>query len=226
MTATTATTTANGTIRVVIVDDEPLLREGVATALATDPAFEVVGEAATAAEAEDVIRNMSPDVAIIDYRLPGANGAQLCETLQRQAPEIRRLVLTRHTSERIILEAFDAGAQGFLVKDTDPAGVRRAVLTVVAGEVFIDPSIGARVVKKALEAQRPRNPLGLTRQELRCLELVDRGLSNGAICERLEISPQTLKTHLKHAVRKLGADDRRTAVQIARREGLLSEDVR
>lgn len=216
-------TTATRTTRVLIVDDEPLLREGVATVLGADDEFELVGEAGDIEKAVPAIRRLHPDVVIVDYRLPGEDGSVLCRLIRDDFPDVRILVLTRHRAERIIMSSFDAGAHGFLVKDADPDGIREALRTVARGEYFVDANISEQVVKRALRSQRPRNPYGLTRQEVRVLELVDRGFRTQAIAEHLGITAETIKTHLKHALRKLGADDRKSAAGIARRHGLFDD---
>ncbi len=216
-------TLATKTIRVIIVDDEPLLREGVATVLEHDPVFRLVGEAGSVADAEEVIRKTRPDVAIVDYRLPGDDGSVLCKWVRRESPQTRILMLSRHKLERVVMNSFAAGADGFLVKDAHPERIRDALRTVSRGECFVDTAISEQVVRKALRSQRARNPYGLTDQERRALALVDRGLRTQQIGEHLGITVETVKTHIKHALRKLGVDDRRSAAALARRNGLFDD---
>lgn len=216
-------TTATKTVRVVIVDDEPLICTGVATVLDASPGFELVADAKTSDDYHKVIRAHRPDVVIMEYQLGGDAGAGMCRSVHEAFPRVRILVLTRHKAERVVMSAFEAGATGFLLKDSSDAGICEALGKVAKGEHFVDSGVSDQVVRKALRSQRPRNPFGLTRQEIRALELVARGVQTAQIAKGLGVTVETAQTHLKHALRKLGADDPGSAAEIARRNGLFDE---
>jgi DNA-binding NarL/FixJ family response regulator len=207
--------------RVVIVDDHPIVREGVTAALNADAALSVVGAAATATEAEAVVRELQPDVVVLDLRLgAGGGGPELCETLKQLSPRLRVVVLTSFPTESAMLASFAAGANGFLVKDSDINLLREAVHTVADGGTFVDPRVAAKLVNVATKGRRTKGPFGLTLQEMRVLAFLPRGLTNREIGVELGVSDETVKTHLRNAMLKLKVHDRTQAAVVALREGL------
>lgn len=217
-----APASATGTVRVLIVDDHPLLRDGVRTMLETDPAFEVVGEEAdTAARALSEIGRLQPDILMLDLGLPDGHGSDICARVQAEYPRVRVLVLTLATNESSVMGAFRSGAHGYAVKTADRESLLAAVRAVAKDGTYIDPRIAHIVVKHAIKGQRARGPYNLTPQEIHVLELVVVKLSNPEIACQMGISVETVKTHLRHAMKKLGADDRHSAVQVMIRSGII-----
>lgn len=207
-------------IRILVVDDHPVVREGLVSVLADDPEFAVVGQAGSAEEAIQEASRLEPDVAVLDVRLPGMNGTDACGLLHAKHPRLRVIALTSFPNESTILAAFAAGARGFAVKESEPSVLRQAVRTVVGNGTYIDPRVAGKLVHLATRGRRAKGPLGLTLQEMRVAELLPRGLSNREIGRQLEISEQTVKTHLRNVMRKLGARDRTEAAALAQRQGL------
>ena len=207
-------------IRILLVDDHPVVREGVAAILSDEPDFEVVGEAESAADTLRKVALLHPDVVVLDLRLPDSEDAEACTTLIRRHPGLKILVLTTLADEGTMLATLGAGARGFLVKESKTFALRLAVRFVAEGGIFVDPRMAGRLVDLATRRQFARGPFGLTPQEMRVLRLIPQGLTNREIARDLGISEQTVKTHVRHALRKLGAADRAKAAAIAQREGL------
>lgn len=208
-------------IRVLLIDDHPVVREGLAAILGNEPQITVVGQFAGAKDALLAMRHLAPDVVILDVRLPGMSGIEACETLFREHPRVRTIMLTSLPSEGAMLASFSAGARGFLVKESaDPGLICEAVKAVHAGGTFVDPRIAGRLVSLATKRGSTKGPFGLTLQEMRVLSLLPQGLSNRDISAQLALSEHTVKTHLQHAMRKLGVRDRDQAALVALREGL------
>ena len=207
-------------IRILVVDDHPVVREGLIAILGHEPDFAVCGEAGDAAEAVAQATRLLPDVVVLDVRLPGATGVEVCADLAGRLPGARVVMLTSFPNHGVVLNAFSAGARGFVLKESEPAVIRQAVRTVADGSTFADPKVAAKLVALATRGRRAKGPFDLTLQEMRVLELLPRGLTNNEIGERLGIGENTVKTHLRNVMRKLNARDRVEAAAIARREGL------
>ena len=204
----------------MIVDDHPIVREGLAAVLSAEPDFTVVGQAESAERALAEVDRLRPDVVLLDIRLPGMSGTEACEELSRRHPNTRVIVLTSFASTGSLVQSFSAGAKGFVLKESQPAVLREAVRVVGNGETFTDPRVGAKLAAMASRNRRAKGPFGLTIQEMRVIELLPRGLTNREIGGELGISEDTVKTHVRHALRKLNARDRVEAAAIALREGL------
>lgn len=196
------------------------MREGIAAILSADPDFTVVGQAESGERALAEADRLRPDVVMLDVRLPGMNGNEACAELVRRRPDTRVIVLTSFPSTGALIQAFAAGAKGFVLKESQPAVLRDAVRVVAQGETFTDPRVGAKLVALASRNRRAKGPFGLTIQEMRVVEQLPRGLTNREIGSELGIAEDTVKTHLRHALRKLNARDRVEAAAIALREGL------
>ena len=208
-------------ISILLVDDHPVVREGVAAILRDDPELRVVGEASSGEEALKLVAaGEVPDVVVLDVRLPGMSGVDVCGLLRQRAPRTRAIVFTSFPSEAIMLEAFTAGAKAFLAKESGPAALRTAVHTVAAGDTYIDPRLANKLVALATKGRRAKGPFGLTMQEMRVVELLPRGLTNIQIGRELGVSEQTVKSHLYSAMRKLRVSNRAQAAAVAQREGL------
>ena len=208
------------TTRVVVVDDHPVVREGVMGVLAGDPDLEVVGQASSGEEALEEVARSRPDVVVLDVRLPGISGIEAGRELLARHPELRIVVLTSFPSDAVLRAALAMGAQGLLVKESNRAVMREAVRTVAQGESFVDPRVAARVAALTSSGRRGAGPQSLTSSEVRVMELLPRGLSNKEIAGLLGVSANTVKSHLANAMRKLQVHSRAEATAVVVREGL------
>ena len=204
-------------IRVLLVDDHPVVRAGVRGMLDGESDLTVVGEAASGGEALTAVRALSPDVVLMDLRLPGLDGVATTARIRAEAPATRVVVLTTYETDGDILRAVEAGAAGYLLKDTSRADLVNAVRVAARGETVLAPSVATRLL------HRVRRPAGetLSAREVEVLRLVARGLSNGEIGRELHIGEATVKTHLLRTFAKLGVSDRTAAVTTAMASGLL-----
>jgi DNA-binding NarL/FixJ family response regulator len=207
-------------LRIVVVDDHPVVRAGLRGILEGSPGFSVVGEAADGLAALEVVAATRPDVLLLDLRMPLLDGASTIERLAATWPGVRVLVLTTYDQDQDILRAVEAGATGVLLKDAPREELFRAVRAVARGESVLAPGLTARLMDR-WRAPKVDAP---TERELEVLRLVARGLTNRAIGRQLSISEATVKTHLVHAFDKLGVDDRTAAVTVALERGLLVLD--
>ncbi|MDH5132514.1 response regulator transcription factor [Microbacterium sp. NRRL B-14842] len=204
-------------VRILLVDDHPIVRAGVRSLFDRRDDAEVVGEAASGEEAVVLARHLRPDVVLCDLRLgAGMDGVQTTAALRALDPAPAVLILTTFDRDAQILGAIEAGAAGYLLKDIDPEDIVRAVRQAAAGGQALTPELTARV-GRALRAPRVQ----LTGRELDVLRLLDTGASNREIAKALFVTEATVKTHLVHVFEKLGADSRAKAVAIARESGLL-----
>ncbi|HCU48237.1 MAG TPA: DNA-binding response regulator [Micromonosporaceae bacterium] len=214
-------------IRVVIADDQALVRAGFRALLDSEPDIEVVGEAGDGAHAVRLARQERPDVVLMDIRMPGMDG--LAATREIAADPalsgVRIVVLTTFELDEYVAEALRVGAAGFLVKNTDPAELVRAVRVVAAGEGLLSPSVTRRVIEQFAaqtpSAVPPRQLAELTNREREVVALAGAGLSNEEIAAKLVVSPATAKTHVSRAMVKLGARDRAQLVVFAYEAGLI-----
>jgi DNA-binding NarL/FixJ family response regulator len=207
-------------IRILLVDDHPVVREGLAAILASEHDLEVAAQAATGEQALREAERIDFDVAVIDVRLPGMNGVETCAELIAAHPTVKVIILTSFPHEGTLYDALTAGAKAFLVKTTDRLALRQAVRSVMRGETFFDPQVSGKLVHLATRGRRAKGPHDLTLMEMRVLEYLPRGMTNAEIARELGVSTQTVKTHLAHAMRKLKARDRTQALAVAMREGL------
>lgn len=205
-------------IRIVIVDDHPVVRTGLAGMLASQPRYVVVGEAADGEAALVTIRATRPDVVLMDLRMPRLDGADAIERLGAELPGVNVLVLTTYDTDADILRAIEAGATGYLLKDAPREELFRAIEATAIGQSWLTPAIATRLMK------RTRTPAGdtISQRETEVLTLVARGASNKEAAAALFISEATVKSHLIHIYRKLAVDDRTAAVTVAIERGLLT----
>jgi NarL family two-component system response regulator LiaR len=212
-------------IRVLLVDDHAVVREGLRAFLELQDGIEVVGEAADGEEAVAEATRLTPDVILMDLVMPKLDGVGAMRRLRESVPSARVVVLTSFLDDERVLPAIQAGAAGYLLKNTEPAELARAVRAAQAGDAIIDPTVAARLVS-ALSNDRPagRDPGDqLTRREREVLDLIVRGRSNKRIAFELGIAEKTVKTHVGHVLAKLGVTDRTQAALLAVREGLVPE---
>lgn len=209
-----------GAIRALLVEDQSLVGEVLTTLLTAEGDVEVVGQAATLAEASRDATLLKPDVVVLELGLEGTAGAEACATLARWLPELRILALSRASDEGTMVSTFRAGARGYALMEVEPSWLRIAVRTVAAGGTFIDPTVAHKLVSLVVRGTQPRGPYGLTPREMRVLRLLPRGLTNREIGAQLGVSTETVKTHVRSILRKLDVPDRVRAAGIAIREGL------
>jgi DNA-binding NarL/FixJ family response regulator len=208
-------------IRLMIVDDHPVVRNGLIGLFSAEADFEVVGEAADGAEALRRARALAPDVILMDLRLPEMDGVSAIRGLVAAGIAARLLVLTTYDTDSDVLSAIEAGAIGYMLKDAPPAELFAAVRAAAQGRSALSPAVATRVIgQMQAPAPLPREEL-LSQRELEVLELVAQGVSNRDAAARLFISQATVKTHLVHVYEKLGVNDRAAAVAEAFNRGLL-----
>ncbi len=214
-------------IRVLLVDDQQLVRTGFRMILRDEEDIEVVGEAEHGAAAVAEVAALAPDVVVMDIRMPVMDGVEATRRITTEAPLTRVLVLTTFDADEYVVEALRAGASGFLLKDVDPDDFIAAVRTVAAGEALLAPSVTRRLLEQVRDrlpqADDPRRArlAELTDRERDVFRLMARGLSNREIAERLVLAEPTVKTHVSHALLKLDLRDRAQAVVFAYEVGLV-----
>ncbi|GLX00064.1 response regulator transcription factor [Microtetraspora sp. NBRC 16547] len=204
-------------VRLMIVDDHPVVREGLRGMLESDPGVDVVGEAGSGDEAVTRARELRPDVILMDLRMPSGDGVSATTRILAERPESRVIVLTTYETDQDIVRAVEAGAAGYLLKDISRADLLAAIASALRGETVLAPSVATKLVT------RMRAPVAesLSRRETEVLSLVARGLTNAEIGTALFISEATVKTHLLRVFAKLGVSDRTAAVTTALGRGLL-----
>ncbi|GLW32666.1 response regulator [Actinoplanes regularis] len=213
-------------LRVLIADDDDLMRAGLRAVLSSDDTIEVVGEAADGREAVALARVVSPDVVLMDVRMPQLDGIAATRQLGAAVPTVRVLILTTFEDDDYVFGALSAGASGFLLKRTRPEKLIEGIHTVAAGDSLLSPSV-TRTVIDQMSAAAPPDPAavrrihGLTARERDVLVLVARGLSNGEIAAELFVEESTIKTHMKRILAKLDLRDRVQAVIVAYETGLV-----
>ncbi|MGH8970827.1 MAG: response regulator [Actinomycetes bacterium] len=204
-------------IRVLVVDDHPVVRSGLVALLVVETDLVVVGEASNGAEALTYVRSLGPDVVLMDLRMPGLDGADATARIVAEHPATRVLVLTTFDTDDDILRAVEAGASGYLLKDAHRDELLTAIRSAARGETVLAPPVAARLMGR----MRTGTADQLTPRELQVLAAVGRGLSNPDIGRELFIGEATVKTHLLRVFQKLGVDDRTRAVTVAIERGIL-----
>ncbi|MFF0161711.1 response regulator [Streptomyces sp. NPDC005263] len=217
----------SGTIRVVIADDQQMVRQGFTVLLNTQPDIEVIGQAVDGLDAIAQVAELAPDVVLMDIRMPELGGIEATRRITVERPGIRVLVLTTFDLDEYVYEALRAGASGFLLKDASADQLAEAVRVVAAGDALLAPGITRRLIAEFSRlGDRPRAPLkervgGLTERETEVLALIARGLSNAEIAESLVVAEQTVKTHVGRILVKLNLRDRTQAAVFAYESGLV-----
>ncbi len=205
-------------ISVLLVDDHPVVRQGLRAMLESEPDLSVIGEASSGEEAVVLVAATGPDIVLCDLRMPGLDGVGTIERILAGTPSCRVVVLTTYESDTDILRAVEAGASGYLLKDASRAELAGAVRAAARGETVLAPSVATRLVQQVRAPARP----SLSARELEVLALVARGMTNAEIGRALFISETTVKTHLLRAFNKLDVSDRTAAVTTALARGLLN----
>src|SRR5438552_2341566 len=208
-------------IRVLIADDHSVVREGLRMFLGRDPELEVVGEAADGIEAVERSRQMRPDVVLMDLLMPVMDGIAAISVIRNELPEIEVIALTSVVESAAVVGAVKAGAIGYLLKDTQAPELRRAIKAAAAGQVQLSPQASAHLLR---EVHIPALPEPLTEREREVLHLLVQGQANKEIARHLQIAEDTVKTHIKHILAKLGVQSRTQAVLCAMRLGMVSDE--
>ena len=203
-------------LRILIVDDHPVVRDGLRAMLATQPDFAVVGEAGTGAEAVTAAARLSPDVVLMDLEMPALDGVEAIRLLRQADEDVQVVVLTAFDTDERIVAAVQAGAQGYLLKGSPREEIFAAIRAVGAGGALIPPLVASKLLRRVRAAEGPD---ALTPREREVLALVAEGLANRAIAERLFVSERTVKFHVSSILSKLGARNRTEAVALARERG-------
>ncbi len=205
-------------ITIVVVDDHPVVREGLVASLEDDAEFRVVGAAGSAEDALPLVAGQKPDIVLLDLELPGVGGLDAIPALLAAHPPSRILILTAYDTDERVMGALRAGARGYLLKGASLEEIARAIRAVHAGESYLEPRIASKVVAELGPRKRPT---ALSRREREVLRLVAEGHANKQIARALGITERTVKFHVTSILNKLGAENRAQAVALAGRRGLL-----
>ena len=210
-----------GPIRVLLVDDHTVVRQGLRMVMSLEDDLEVVGEAANGREAVEAVAHDAPDVVLMDLLMPVMNGVEAIRTIKAAHPEIEAVALTSVLEDRLVIDAVEAGAAGYLLKETGPDALFEAIRAAARGEVRLDPRAQKRLVR---EVRTPEMRESLTPRETDTLRLIAKGLANKDIAHELGVSEVTVKTHVSNVLSKLGLQSRTQAALFALKEGLTGLD--
>ena len=205
-------------IRILIAEDQRIVREGLVALLEDEPEVEIAGEATNGQEAVELFARLQPDVVLMDLQMPVMDGPEATRRIREQAPDARILVLTTYATDEFIFKALRAGAQGYLLKDASTDELLAAIRSIHEGQTLLAPAVAARLVAGVSAG----GPEPLTPRELEVLTLIGQGRSNNEIAAMLGIAPRTTKVHVQNILGKLGATNRTEAVSIAVRQKLIS----
>ena len=205
-------------IRILIVEDQRIVREGLTALLEDEAEVEIAGEAADGQQAVDLFGQIQPDVVLMDLQMPLVDGAEATRRIREQAPEAHILILTTYATDEFIFKALRAGAQGYVLKDASADELLAAIRAVYHGQTWLAPAVAARLVAGVSTGA----PEPLTPRELEVLALMGKGASNNEIAATLDITPRTTKVHVQNILGKLGATNRTEAVSIAVRRKLIT----
>ena len=216
-------------VRVLLADDQRLVRESLGTLLGLLPGIDLIASASDGEEAVALAEEHRPDVVLMDLRMPRVDGIEATRRLREREPNVRVIALTTYADDESVLGALRAGARGYLTKDASSEDIRNAILTVAKGDAALDPSVQHHVVAALAGGEQAANPDAaeesklpddLTPREAEVLGLIAEGLTNAEIAERLFVSPTTVKSHINHLFTKAGLRDRAQAVNYAYRTGI------
>jgi two-component system response regulator DevR len=211
-------------IRLVIIDDHEMVREGLKAMLVTEPDFHIVGDAADAQQALLLLEQVKPDIALLDVRLPGMSGIEACQIITTRYPNTAVIILTTFTDEELIAQCIQAGARGFIVKDIERFDLKRSIRAVARGEAAIDPKAAVAVLarlRRTPPVEPTNSPEPLSAQQLVILRLVAQGLSSREIATQLYLSENTVKGYVQDILHRLNVKNRTEAVMVAVKHGWL-----
>jgi DNA-binding NarL/FixJ family response regulator len=209
-------------IKILIVDDHPVVREGIGSMLKREPDFRIVGEALNGLDAIEKARLLTPDVILMDLRMPELDGVEAIKRIKEEMPETKFIILTTYSDDEYIFKGIAAGARAYLLKDAPRAELFKAIRAVSTGESLIQPVIASRVLDKLAELSK-KTPASetLSEREIEVLELMAKGVSNKDIGEQLSITQSTVKTHITSIFQKLNVATRTEAVTTALKRGII-----
>ena len=211
-------------IRLLIIDDHEMVREGLKAMLVAEPDFEIVGDAANAEQALELIERLHPDVVLLDISLPGASGIDLCSNLTSLYPQTAVIILTTFAEESLVAQCIQAGARGFIVKDIERFDLKRSIRAVARGEAVIDSKAAVAVLaqlRRAPQVSQEPSPEPLSTQQIVILRLIAQGLSSREIATQLYLSENTVKGYVQEILHRLGVKNRTEAVMVAVKQGWL-----
>ena len=211
-------------IRLLIIDDHEMVREGLKAMLVAEPDFEIVGDAANAEQALELIERLHPDVVLLDIRLPGVSGIDLCSNVTRLYPQTAVIILTTFAEESLVAQCIQAGARGFIVKDIERFDLKRSIRAVARGEAVIDSKAAVAVLaqlRRAPQVSQEPSPEPLSTQQIVILRLIAQGLSSREIATQLYLSENTVKGYVQEILHRLGVKNRTEAVMVAVKQGWL-----
>jgi DNA-binding NarL/FixJ family response regulator len=209
-------------IRILIVDDHEVVREGLKVLLQAERDLEVVAETGRGDEVPDLVARSRPDVVLLDARLPDVGGPEVCRRLSQTHPEIRVIILTSYTDDELVEASISAGAKGYLVKDVERFWLKESIRAVARGEAALSPQVAGKVLDRVRDELIPADgEPPLNRQQLVILRLMARGYSNREIAAEVHLSENTIKTHVQSIFGKLGARNRVEAAMLASRKNLI-----
>jgi two-component system response regulator DevR len=204
-------------IRLVIVDDHEMVREGLRAILQTEPDLEVVGECGTADDLDGLVQQTRPDVVLLDARLPGVSGAEATRRLAVAHPEVKVIIVSTYSDDDLVDECIQAGARGYVVKDIERFTLKQSIRAVHKGEAVLSPSVAGRLLERMREP--PRKDPDLNEGQVRIVRLIGEGFSNREIAERVHLSENTVKSHIQEIFRRLEVRNRVEAAMRAHKEG-------
>lgn len=210
-------------IKIVIADDHQLVRQGLRSFIELQEGIEIIGEAADGLEAIELTKDLCPDVLLLDLRMPGADGVAVCREVKEADPDVKVIILTTFDDTEEIVEALEAGASSYILKDVSPERLIKAIKAVVGGQRIFHPSVASKIADRLVASKRRSQqslPV-LSSREVEILELLAKGYKNKEIARALWISESTVKTHVSHILQKLDQEDRTKAIVFAIQQGLI-----
>jgi two-component system, NarL family, response regulator DevR len=209
-------------IRILIVDDHEMVREGLMAMLKPEPDFDVVGQTGVGEEVQELVERTRPDVVLLDARLPGISGVEVCRRLTKTHPKVAVVILTTYTDVELVQDCLQAGARGYVVKDVEKFSLKESIRAVSRGQAVLAPQVAGQIIDRMRSGGQPNErPAGLNASQLAILRLISRGHSNREIAADVHLSENTVKTHIQEIFRKLGVRNRVEAAILAGKSGLL-----
>src|SRR5437660_4177297 len=211
-------------IRLLIIDDHEMVREGLKAMLVSEPDFAIVGDASNAEQALELVERLRPDVILLDIRLPGVSGIEVCRTVTERYPETAVIILTTFTDETLVAQSIQAGARGFIVKDIERFDLKRSIRAVARGEAAIDPKAAIAVfaqLRRSPQVEQVGTTEQLSPQQIVILRMVAQGLSSREIATQLYLSENTVKGYVQEILHRLSVKNRTEAVMVAVKQGWL-----